>query len=132
MRSHGVSTFPDPDRNGVWPKTQVAAAAGSPRYPAAARVCGHLLPDGGPGVPLSPTAVRQLRTDMLRFTRCMRSHGVRNWPDPSPTPNTPRTQSREIFNPQAVGIDPDSDQISAKMQECERVFPPSLGLPPGA
>jgi hypothetical protein len=68
---------PDPNSRGVWPKSQVELAAGNPRFPATTRACGHLLPDGGPGVPPSPAVLQLIRTDMLNFARCMRTHGVR-------------------------------------------------------
>ena len=58
----------------------------------------HLLPDGGPGVPPSPAVVQLIQTDMLAFVSCMRSHGVRDWPDPT------LDRGRAIFDPQAVGI----------------------------
>jgi hypothetical protein len=126
MRSHGVPGFPDPDSGGVWPKSQVALVAGAPGFTAATRACGHLLPDGGPGVPPSPAVVQQIRTDMAKFAGCMRSHGVSNWPDPT------LDRGRAIFDPQAVGIDVDSPQISSRVHACERVFPASIGIPPGA
>ena len=62
---------------------------------------------------------------MLKFVRCMRPRGVANWPDPT------LDQGRAIFDPQAVGIDPNSPQISTKMHGCEHVSPQSLGRPPG-
>lgn len=126
MRSHGVSKFPDPNSNGVWPKSQVAIAADSPRYPTAARECGYLLADGDPGVPPSPAVVRQIHADMVKFTRCMRAHLVRNWPDPTVT------RGVTVFDPQAVGVDPNAPEMSSKMQVCRHVIPASLGLPPGA
>ena len=70
--------------------------------------------------------MQQIQTDMLKFAGCMRSRGVPNWPDPT------LDRGRAVFNPQAVGIDPNSPQISAKMHDCERVFPASIGIPPGA
>jgi hypothetical protein len=127
MRSHGVPNFPDPNGSGVWPKTQVElAASGNPRFQGATDACGHLLPDGGPGVLPSPAVVQQIAEDMVKFTRCMRSHGVPNWP------NYTLDQGRAVFDPQAAGIDPNSPQVNAKMQECVHVFPASVGLPPGA
>ena len=126
MRSKGVSTFPDPGPNGVWPKSDVELAAGNPRFQAATQACGHLLPDGGPGVPPSPAVVQLIRIDMTKFARCMRSRGVSNWPDPS------LDRGRAVFDPEAVGIDTSSPEISAKVHECERVFPASVGIPPGA
>jgi hypothetical protein len=70
--------------------------------------------------------VQEIQNDMVKFARCMRSHGVANWPDPT------LDRGRAIFDPQAVGIDTNSPQISAKMHDCERVFPASIGIPPGA
>jgi hypothetical protein len=126
MRSHGASNYPDPNSSGVWPKSQVQLAAGNPRFRAATQICGHLLPDGAPGVAPSPAVVQQIETGMTKFARCMRAHGVPNWPDPT------LDRGRAIFDPQAVGVDTNSQQISAKMHDCERVFPARLGIPPGA
>jgi hypothetical protein len=126
MRSHGVPKFPDPNSGGVWPKSQVELVAGNTRFETATQACGRLLPDGGPGVAPSPAVVQLIQTDMLKFARCMRSDGVSNWPDPT------LDRGRAIFDPQAVGIDSSSPRISTKMHECERVFPASLGIPPGA
>jgi hypothetical protein len=126
MRSHGVANFPDPDSSGVWPKSQIEVVAANPRFQGATQACGHLLPDGGPGVAPSPAVVQLIQTDMLQFARCMHSHGVPNWPDPS------LDRGRAVFDPEAVGIDTNSPAISAKMHECEHVFPASLGIPPGA
>jgi hypothetical protein len=125
MRSHGVSNFPDPDRSGLWPKSQVELTVSNPRFQTATQTCGRLLPDGGPGVAPSPPVEQEIQSDMLKFARCMRSKGVTNWPDPT------LDQGRAIFNPQAAGIDPNSPQISTKMLVCEHVFPQSLGRPPG-
>jgi hypothetical protein len=126
VRSNGVPNFPDPNSSGVWPKQQVEGAASNPQYAAAVRVCGHLLPDGGPGVAPSQAVDQQIQNDMTKFALCMRSRGVPNWPDPT------LDQGRTVFDPQAAGIDTNSPQISAKMQHCERVFPASIGIPPGA
>jgi hypothetical protein len=126
MRSNGVPEFPDPNSRGVWPKSQVERVASNPRFQVATQACGHLLPDGGPGVPPSPAVVQQIQADMTKFARCMRSHGVPDWPGPT------LDQGRAVFDPQAAGIDTSSPQVSTKMRGCQRVFPAALGLPPGA
>jgi hypothetical protein len=126
MRSQGLSNFPDPNSSGVWLKSQVELAAGNPRFQAATRACGHLLPDGGPGVSPSQAVLQQIQIDMAKFARCMRSHGVPSWPDPT------LDRGRAVFDLGAVGIDTNSPQINAKVHECERVFPASIGIPPGA
>jgi len=125
MRSRGVSQFPDPNSSGVWPKSQVELVAGDPKFQAATQACGHLLPDGGPGVAPSRAVVQQIQTDMAKFARCMRSHGVPSWPDPT------LDRGRAVFDPEAVGIDTSAPRISTAMRGCEGVFPPTLGLPPG-
>jgi hypothetical protein len=126
MRSHGVPSFPDPNSSGVFDKPSIYELSSSPKFQPATQACGHLLPDGGPGVPPSPAVVQQIQADMVKFARCMRSDGVPNWPDPT------LDRGRAVFDPEAVGIDTNSAQISAKMRECERVFPASIGIPPGA
>ena len=126
IRAHGVSDWPDPDSRGVWPKSQVELAAGSTRYDAASRSCRDLLPYGGPGVAPSAVVLRQIRIDMAEFTLCMRSHGVPSWPDPT------LDRGRDVFDPEAVGIDPGSPRVGAATHRCEHVFPAAIGIPPGA
>jgi hypothetical protein len=127
MRSNHVSNFPDPNSSGVFPKPAIyQLAASNPRFQAAIRVCAHLLPNGGPGVAPSRTVVQQIQNDMVKFAGCMHSHGVATWPAPT------LDRGRAIFNPQAVGIDPNSPQIGTTVHECERVFPARIGIPPGA
>jgi hypothetical protein len=55
---------------------------------------------------------------MASFARCMRSHGVPNWPDPTPYPPNP---SRPTFNlPPSLQPTP---QVIAKFDECLRLVP---------
>ena len=88
MRAHGVPNFPDPGSNGVIgiqrggkasakPQTQ---RIGGPQTTKANKDCAHLLPNGG-----VPTAAQrqEMLNQALKFTECMRSHGVPNMPDPS-------------------------------------------------
>jgi hypothetical protein len=116
MRSHGVPNWPDPNSSGVLPKNQVAQlAASNPQFPAAHRACEHLLPNGG-----QPTQaqVQQAWNDMRDFARCMRSHGVPNWPDPAVTS---QQDQRPFFNLPA-SIDPNAPQITTKVSACQRVL----------
>jgi hypothetical protein len=48
-----------------------------------------------------PAALNQWWSQMLHFARCMRSHGVPNWPDCSPYPPD---AVRPTFNLHAVGV----------------------------
>jgi hypothetical protein len=117
MRSHGVSSFPDPNGKGELPKSQVAQlAAGNPEFVPARRACGHLIPDAGQP---SGAQVRQAWSDMRNFARCMRVHGVARWPDPTPTS---RQDQRPFFRTEEVGIDPSAPQVTAAIDACRHVL----------
>lgn len=116
MRSHGVPDFPDPNSSGVLPKRQVAQlTVSNSQFPAAHRACERLLPNGG-----QPTAAQtqQAWNDMRNFARCMRSHGVPNWPDPT---RTSQQDQRPFFNT-PNSIDPNAPQIITKIGACQHVL----------
>jgi hypothetical protein len=114
VRSHGVLNYPYPNSSGKLPDvTSQQLGVSNSQYQAATQACGHLLPNGGNG----PTQadLQQQWDDMANFARCMRSHGVPDWPDPTGRPARP---GRPFFNLQPLGIDPNSPQISTKIHEC--------------
>src|SRR4029450_1655044 len=106
-RSHGVPNFPDPGGIGqIRLDPRKLAESGidvdSPRFKRAARACRKLQPKRASATARQPTAAQQQA--MLRFARCMRSHGVPNFPDPQPggaldlaqkvaAPNSPRCKA---------------------------------------
>jgi hypothetical protein len=118
VRSHGVPNFPDPGSSGGFDKTTVSQlAAGNSQFQTATHTCAHLLPSGS-GSTDSAAVVRQEWNGMLKFARCMRSHGEPNWPDPTPYPPRP---SDPTFNlPASIQPIP---QIISKMHECLRLVP---------
>jgi hypothetical protein len=116
MRSHGVPTFPDPQSSGQIPKTQVVNARKSnpSRFDTANATCRHLLPNGGNGE--TPAQIAQDWANFRGFARCMRSHGVANWPDPI---RRSTTDNRPAFNLTAAGLYPNSQpQLKTKAQQC--------------
>jgi hypothetical protein len=116
MRSHGVPNFPDPNSSGALPKRQIdQLAATSPQFPPAHRACEHLLPNGGQP---TQTQVQQAWNDMRNFARCMRSHGVPNWPDPAATSQ----QDQRPFFHVPDSIDPNAPQITTKIRACQHVL----------
>ena len=132
MRSHGVPRFPDPDSSGMFPASSKGGpqqlGAGFSQFTAARRACQHLLPNtiSGASVERCETAgvcshavtLRELN-DGLSFAQCMRSHGVRNWPDPAAEP-----LGRVAF-PISIskdGFDPESSQINHTMNECGQLM----------
>ena len=83
MRSHAVPNFPDPSSSGGVPKeTAQQLGVSNSQLQAALNACQHLLPNTG-NIDDNPAALHQWWSQMLHFARCMHSHGVPNWPDPS-------------------------------------------------
>ena len=130
IRSHGVPNYPDPSSGGRLPKTsaQQLGVSGS-QLQAAQRACRRLLPSTGGSLAASfqqcvatgdcpQVLVRQVMAQMLKFARCMRSHGVPNWPDP-----TIGRGGAPFFNGSAHGIDDHAPRINTKIVECEHVTP---------
>jgi hypothetical protein len=80
MQTHGVANWPDPGA-GVAALRKVDF--GSPQFKAALKTCRAEFPSIGatPTTPLSP----KILAEALKFTQCMRSHGVPNWPEPTST-----------------------------------------------
>jgi hypothetical protein len=127
MRSNGVPNYPDPNSNSDLPKGNAQAfGVSTSQYQAAEQACGHLLPSSGsasltqclmtgdcPQSVVEP-ALEEGRT----FARCMRSHGVPNWPDP-----TVDSLGRPSFQVTKAGISIDatrSPQMLSKIGDCQR------------
>jgi hypothetical protein len=117
VRSHGVPNYPDPGSGGQLQKTSPQQLGiSSSQYQAATQACAHLLPNGGNGP--TQAQVQQEWTGLLNFARCMHSHGVPNWPDPTrypPYPNEPT-----FIVPASIQPTP---QIISKMEQCLRLVP---------
>jgi hypothetical protein len=143
MRSHGVSSFPDPNSSGVIPKTEVIPLASSPQFPVAQQACRHLLPNTG-GPTDTHAEVQAALSGMVRFAACMHSRGVQNWPDPTVDRDHP-DDPRPVFDLHS-SVDPAAPQIAADMHACQHFMPQSTspylcsrliaeripGSPPGA
>jgi hypothetical protein len=81
VRSHGVANYPDPNSSGKLPTaTPQQLWVSSSQYRAAQNACQDLLPNGEGGP--TQAQVQQYRNSLLPYARCMRSHGVSNFPDP--------------------------------------------------
>jgi hypothetical protein len=128
MRARGVPNYPDPGSSGgIVKETAQQLGVSSSQLQAALNACEHLLPNTG-NIDDNPAALHRWWSQMQRFARCMHSHGVPNWPGPSPYPQDP---VRPTFNLHAAGIGfhqgaqpgniVNSPQIEAKVQQCESV-----------
>lgn len=79
MRDHGVPNFPDPETSFAIQIPISLAKHPSPAFTSAMRACKYLEPpDTSPRV---VSASQQAAA--LKLARCMREHGVPNYPDPT-------------------------------------------------
>ena len=131
MRSHGLRGFPDPVTSGVVPKVSVQElGVGASRFQAVLKACQDLLPVGSDDI-FPAGEVQELLPGMLRFSQCMRSHGVPDWPDPTrdqegrpefPLSSIPGT-SRSYWH---------SVRMAGTMAGCQHLLPRALGgIPAG-
>ena len=118
MRSNGIPNFPDPQRF-VGGNVKLTIHQLAPSQ-AALNACTHLLPTNGGGG--SQDTAQQERTqlaDGLSFARCMRSHGVSRFPDPT------AQGQLTVEMVEAQGIDVHSPAVLQAVQAC---LPASHGL----
>jgi hypothetical protein len=109
MRTHGVADFPDPTSGAGVPKvTPQQVGVSDFRFQAAQRACAPLLQPPQAQIP-------QIMTGLLNFARCMRSHGIPNWPDPTTDRN-----GQPVFD--IPGINPDSPRVSNTADECTHLL----------
>ena len=109
MRSHGVPNFPDPNSQGQF---DANLPHNAPQFPAAQKACQKLLPGGGQTTAGAPGLGPQQLAQLLKFAKCMRAHGVPEFPDPTSKGLTPGN-----------GIDPNSPQFKAAQQACKSLLP---------
>jgi hypothetical protein len=86
MRAQGVPNFPDPSSTGgLFIPNDINTEA--PAFRSAQRACARLA--GGEGGTTGSSASR--RAQLLALAKCMRSHGVPNFADPTSSPPPPST-----------------------------------------
>jgi hypothetical protein len=126
VRSHGVPNFPDPQAgasNAKFPSAQQLRVSSS-QLNTAENACRHLLPVGIDDQ-FPPAEVPLLLRSMLPFARCMRSHGVPNFPDPAVD-----SEGRPIFPLSTHGISLNyshSPRFTTVLGECQYLGPHQLG-----
>jgi hypothetical protein len=120
MRAHGVPGFPDPSASGTFSDVNGSLDLGSSQVQRAYGACRHLLPGGGPNLAELQQKIQQKREQalpqLLRLARCMRSHGVPNFPDPTPTG----------LNLKNAGLDPAAAQFQRSLRACQQGLPAGM------
>ena len=104
VRAHGVPNYPDPDSNG---KFHILPEG--PQGTAADHACHHLLSAGA--APMSQSQVQHALSQLLKYARCMRAHGVPNFADPQAT--------NGMISVGAQGMDVHSPQFQAANRACQ-------------
>lgn len=121
MRAHGVTNFPDPSaRGGIELPANVNPE--SPTFRSARQACKQFFPDKG----APPATSASDRTAALTLSRCMRAHGVPQFPDPafSPPANAPRVLVlRGMVFAIPSSVDPKSPAFKRAARAC------GFGLP---
>jgi hypothetical protein len=127
MRTHGEPEFPEPTEGGIRIQSHNGHGPNpeSARFQAAEKACSKYAPSK---VAPSPAQQAKMQESALNFSKCMRSHGVPNFPDP------------EFHSGGGVGIriggkssgiDPNSPQFKAAQKTCQSDLPRPKGAGPG-
>jgi hypothetical protein len=124
MRTHGEPEFPEPvegdieihSRNGSGPNPE------SPQWKAAEKACSKYAP---PNIAPSPAQQKAHQEQALKFSECMRHHGVPNFPDP-------KFSSGGGVQMSLKGINPGSPQFQAAQKACQSNSPLGKALAGGA
>jgi hypothetical protein len=126
MRSHGVPNFPDPSGSGGGLRVQVQSgpsgtsvngvAVSGPAFRSAMQACRSYLPNGGH---LTAAQTAEAKAQALAMSRCMRSHGVPDFPDPQFKSGPGGGIGVQMGGP---GLDPNSPAFQAAQKVCGSIF----------
>jgi hypothetical protein len=122
MSAHGVDITVN--SNGDFSASSSSSSPSSQQAETAETACQHLLPSSD-----QPSQARELShfEQLLKYTQCMRSHGVPNFPDPVSEGNG----AYSFGAPQAApsngagggGINPNSPTYQRAGQACQSIMP---------
>jgi hypothetical protein len=116
MRSNGVSGFPDPGASGKLTIDAIANGSSldtsTPAFTQAMSACKNLEPAGFTGSKRSS----QQQAAALKFAKCVRENGVKDFPDP--IPNGPLVDTNRIPSSAEPG---GMSVLHAAMQKCRDV-----------
>jgi hypothetical protein len=120
MRAHGITKFPDPNSQGG---ISISGGPGSgidpnsPQFKAADQACRKLLP----GSSLSPAQQAANEARALRYSQCMRGHGILDFPDPNGQGGI------AIRVHPGSDLDPSNPRYQAANSACQRLLPGGKG-----
>lgn len=106
MRAHGISNFADPTNGGEL--TIPPGDKNSPAFESASNACKSLLPGGAGGAGPTGQKSDMSHAQELQLAKCIRAHGVPNFPDPNASGVIPQS-----------GINPNSPAMKTALQKCQ-------------
>jgi hypothetical protein len=124
MRQHGISDFPDPDSQG---HMSIKITPGSdmnpnnPRFKSAQQACAKYQDAAGRHV--DKAQEQKMQQAALNFSRCMRAHGVTNFPDPQ--------FSAGKISMGGPGLNPNDPTMKSANAACQKLMPGPKGAPGG-
>jgi hypothetical protein len=129
MRSHGIHNWPDPNSDGQFNKVDTTLqklGVLQPQLQTAEKACQYLDPNDGQSEQADD---QKMMNAMLRFARCVRAHGVKNWPDPvaESDPGEPGTPG---FPRNMPDIDQNAPKVKSAIKTCQH-FLASIGYSKG-
>lgn len=121
MRTHGVQHWPDPGSTGSFDKAkltlqQLGVVESTLRV--AHHACERLYPNSSGSAEAED---QKMMNAMFQFARCVRSHGVQQWPDPvaESDPGQPNTPG---FPRNMPNVNQNAPQVKAAMKTCQHVM----------
>jgi hypothetical protein len=120
MRAHGIPDFPDPTvvdnarSKGVGFNVPSGVDQHSTQYMSAAKLCQKQTGFGH----ISAAQMQAAMAAMLKYSVCMRSHGITNFPEPQES-----SQSIGFSSTSMAGIDQNSARFKAADKTCRALMP---------
>lgn len=111
MRAHGDPAWPDPGPEGAFPNDNGSLDKTSPQFRKARAAC-HKLEPGSPDA----SAIQRDYRRLLKYSACMRQHGVPKFPDPT-------MDAHGAGITVSKGIDPSSPQFKKAARACRPLQP---------
>lgn len=126
MRTHGVPNFPDPNSQGG--VTLKGVDPQSTAFRSANSACAKYAPNGGK--PPSAAQTQQMLQRALKFSQCMRAHGIADFPDPKTGPGGGIRIS--LHGGSGNDLNPNNPTFQAAQKACQSLMPKPQGNGPSS
>ena len=123
MRSHGMPDFPDPSANGTF---SLNVGPNSPQFQTAQKACRKYMPKGAQP---SPAEQAKMLAQALKFSQCMRAHGITDFPDPQSTNGGISIKIGGPSGSSSSNLNPNNPQFQAAQSACQGLMPGPKGGP---